>query len=136
MKIATRMLGVAAVLLAMTSVGCKKVELTFYNHTDMTLPVRVTTPDAGTMNVGSIAGNGSMLNYTIKLKNEDLPAACSATVGVGTRSFTVTEDTKDHLWFHYTDKGLAGPMDKKAGMTVIQQTGEVRVKTGTRMIVD
>ena len=136
MKIATRMLGVAVVLLGMTVVGCKKVQLTFYNHTDLTLPVRVTTPDAGTMNVGSLAGNGGMLNFTIKLKSEDLPAACSTTVGVGTKSFTITEDTKNHLWFHYTDKGLAGPMDKNANMTVIQQTGEVRVRTESRMIVD
>ncbi len=136
MKMGTKLLGIAVVLFG-TLVGCqKKIDLTFYNHTDTTLPVKVTTPDDGTMNVGTIAGNGSMLNYTIRVNTSDMPANCSAVVGIGNKSFAVTEDTKEHLWFHYTKQGLAGPMDSNANVTVISQTGEVEVSHGTRMIVD
>jgi len=137
MRTTGQVLGIAVLLLAMTAVGCqKKVQLTFYNHTADTLPVKVTTPTDGTQSVGSIGGNGSMLNYTVRIPNEDLPAGCSAAVGIRTKPFTVTEDTKDKLFFHYTDKGLAGPMDKDAGFTHIQKTGEIEVRTESRMIVD
>jgi len=133
----TRTLCVVLLLTVAALGGCqKKIDLTFYNHTNTALPVRVTTPDDGTMTAGTIAGNGSMLNYTIRLATDGLPASCSAAVGVGTKTFTVTKDTKEHLWFHYTKKGLAGPMDKNAGVTVIQQTGEINAPGGTRMIID
>lgn len=124
-------------VLALTTVGCQKqIDLTFYNHTDAVLPVQVTTPEVGTMDAGSIGANGSMLNYTIRLETSNLPADCSVAVGRAARSFTVTEDTREHLWFHYTDQGLAGPMDRDAGVTVIKQEGEVTVPAGTRMIVE
>ena len=110
MNMMFRIMAVSVLACVATTVGCKKVEVTVWNHSDNALDVRVTVPD-GTMSLGTVGANGARLSYTIKIDNEDLPAHCSMSAGVGnTQSFTVTEDTKDKLWFHIAGNGrLAGP---------------------------
>lgn len=137
MNTASKVLVVAVVLCAMTMVGCqKKMQLTIVNHTGSVLPVSVTTPEAGTVNVGSVGANGSSIRHTIRIKEDDLPASCSVRVGLVSRSFTVNEDMKDKQWFHYDDKGLAGPMDKDTPYVTEKQTGEIRLRTEPRTIVE
>ena len=134
----TRMaLLVTVALCGLVATGCqKKVKITFINHTDATLPVSITTPSDGTITVGSVGGNSS-LPYVVRIPTDDLPALCSAKVGlIGSKSFTVSQDTKDRLWFDYTDKGLAGPRDEDTDASVTQQTGEVIIRTGPSTIVE
>ena len=137
MKVTGKVLLTVALVCAMTAFGCtKKVELTFVNHTPQVLAVKVTTPDDGTMNIGSIGADGSKLKAFIKLNTGDLPAQCTAAVGANTKHFTVSEATKGKLWFHNTDKGLAGPTDKDTPVTVIQQTGEIKMSTEPQTVVE
>lgn len=128
MKRASGTLLVAAVLCAVAAAGCqKKLDLTFVNHTGSVLPVKVTTPDAGTMQAGSVGPSGSRLRYSVRIRTEDLPATCTCTVGVASKTFTVTEDTKQKLWFHYTEKGLAGPMDKDTPFVDVTKERDIKV---------
>lgn len=126
---------VAALALA----GCdKKVQLTIVNHTPDMLDVKVTTPDQGTMSVGTVGGNGSKLRHTIKIANDDLPAQCSVKAGMATaaKTFTVNEDTKGELWFHVDRDGIAGPMDKNTPYIRHTDPDVIEIKRGTRTVVD
>ena len=137
MKRTRKALLVIVALCGLAATGCqKKVKITFINHTNETLPVSVTTPSDGTIAVGSIGGNSS-LPCVVRIPTDDLPALCSAKVGlIGGKSFTISEDTKDKLWFDYTDKGLAGPRDEDTDASVTQQTGEITIESGPRTIVE
>ena len=129
MRAAGKVLGLAVLLCAMTAVGCqKRVELIFVNNTPNVLDVKVTTPGEGTENAGQVGGHGSQLPYTVRINVDDLPASCTAAVGLVSKTFTVNQDTKDKLWFYYTKKGLAGPVDKDTTFVDVQQTGEITVK--------
>ena len=131
MSKASKVAGMVLVLCAMTAAGCqKKVQITFFNHTNSVLPVKVTTPEHGTVPVGSIAGNGSQIRYTVRIKTDLLPAQCACAMGLASKTFTITEDTPDRLWFHLTRKGLAGPVDE--GTTLIDAEKIIDVKTTIR----
>ena len=137
MKRTSKALLVVVAICGLAATGCqKRVKITFVNSTDETLPVSVTTPSDGTITVGSIGGNSS-LPYVVRIPTDDLPALCSAKVGlIGRKSFTISEDTKDKLWFHYTDKGLAGPADEYTDVTVTKQTGKIVIESGPTTIVE
>ena len=137
MKRTRKALLVIVALCGLAATGCqKKVRITFVNHTDETLPVSITTPNDGTINVGSVGGNSNSIPYTVRIPTDDLPALCSAKVGlIGGKSFTISEDTKDKLWFDYTDKGLAGPRDEDTDATVTRLTGEITTESEPRTVV-
>jgi len=125
-------------LCGLAATGCqKKVRITFINHTDEVLAVTVTTPSEGTITFGSVPAN-SNLRCVVRIPTDDLPALCSAKVGlIGSRSFTISEDTKDRLLFHYTDKGLAGPVDEETDVTVTKPTGDdITIESGPTTIVE
>lgn len=137
MNMTGKVLSMVVVLTAMATVGCqKKVEFTFINHTDQVLPVKVTTPRGGTQSVGTIGANRSELPYTVRIDLGDLPAACSCAVGIATRQFTITQDTKGHLWFHRTKDGLVGPVDKKTTFVSVTETGRIKVTKPGKMVVE
>ena len=137
MKRTSKALLVVVALCGLAATGCqKKVRITFINHTDEVLPVTVTTPSEGTITFGSVPAN-SNLRCVVRIPTDDLPALCSAKVGlIGSKSFTISEDTKDKLWFHYTDKGLAGPADEETDVTVTKPTGEIVVESEPTTIVE
>ena len=137
MKRTSKALLVVVALCGLAATGCqKKVRITFINHTDEVLPVTVTTPSEGTITFGSVPAN-SNLRCVVRIPTDDLPALCSAKVGlIGSRSFSINEDTKDKLLFHYTDKGLAGPVDEDTDVAVTKQIGEAVVETEPTTIVE
>ncbi|KPK79300.1 MAG: hypothetical protein AMJ81_13470 [Phycisphaerae bacterium SM23_33] len=137
MKAASGTLLVVVALCAMMTAGCQKqLELTFVNHTNSVVPVRVSTPQTGTMEAGSLGPSGSKLHCTIRIEMEDLPALCTCTVGVGFKTFTVTKDTKGKLWFHYTKEGLAGPTDKEGSLVGGTQEGEIKPPAPAGTVVE
>jgi hypothetical protein len=137
MNTASKAAGIVLMLCVLASAGCqKKVELTFFNHTDAVLPVKVTTPEHGTIEVGSIGAHGSQLRYTVRIKTDDLPAQCSCAVGLTSKTFTVSEDTQDALWFHLDNKGLAGPMDKGTKWVGQEKTVDVKTTIKSETIVE
>jgi len=137
MKRTRKALLVIMALCGLAATGCqKKVRITFVNHTDETLPVSVTTPSDGTINIGSIGGDSSM-RYLVRIPTDDLPALCSAKVGlIGSKSFTISTDTEDEIWFHRTGKGLAGPVGKDTPASVTEKTGEIIIESGSTTIVE
>ena len=137
MRIANKVLIVAVALCMLAAVGCqKKVQLTIINHTADTLPVVVTTPDDGSANAGSVQGNGSALRYTVRINLDSLPAPCTVKVGLVSRNFTVNQDMREKQWFHYTDKGLAGPTDEKTTTTVVEPVSDIKLKTSVGTVVE
>ena len=137
MRTTSKVLIVAVALCMLAAVGCqKKMQLTIINHTADVLPVVITTPDDGSVNAGSVQGNGSALTYTVRINIDSLPAPCTVKVGMVGRGFTVNQDMREKQWFHYTDKGLAGPTDKKTTTTVLEQTGDVKLKVSGGTVVE
>lgn len=137
MKAASGTVLVVLALCVMGATGCqKKLDLTFVNHTGRVLAVKVTTPDAGTMQAGSVGPSGSKLRYSVRIPAEDLPATCTCAVGIASKTFTVTEDTKQKLWFHYTEKGLAGPMDKDTPFVDVTKEREIKVTVPGGTVVE
>jgi len=138
MKTTGKLLVVGVLLCTALMVGCKKVNLMVYNHSDSARDIKVTTPDEGTLPVGSVSAGGGRLSYTMKIKNEDMPARCSVSAGVGnTQAFTVNEDTKDKLWFHVTRNGeLTGPFTKDDTFVDTEDMGEIELEVREEMIVD
>ena len=63
-----------ALLLA---VGCdKKVKLTFLNRSSESLDLKVIPPGKGSVDMGTLMANGGVLNYQVKVDQDDLPATC------------------------------------------------------------
>ena len=137
MRMAGKVFAMVLLLCVMAAVGCqKRIELTFVNHTDTPHEVKVTTPERGTATVGSVGADGGQLHHTIRINNDDLPAQCSVRVGLLSKTFEVNQDMKDKQWFHRDDKGLAGPMDKKAVYTTKKVIQEIRTSGGTTTVID
>ena len=124
---------VGVVLLA----GCKKVELNIRNHSNMTRQLQLTTPDQGTMSIGAVSAGGGTTTFKMTVKNEDLPAQCNLSAGPGSsQSFTVTEDTKDKVWFHIGGDGrITGPLDKDDTHVETEDRGEIDVTVSEEMII-
>jgi len=137
MKTTGKFLVVGTLLCIALTAGCKKVNLMVYNHSDSAREIRVTTPEEGTLPVGSVSAGGGRLSYTIKIKNEDMPARCGVSAGVGnTQVFTVNEDTKDKLWFHVTRNGeLTGPFTKDDTFVDSEDGMEIEMKVQEELIV-
>jgi len=125
-----------AVLSAGLAAGCtKKVEITVFNHTDVSRTLQLTVPDE-TTTLGAIGPNGR-LSTTLVVKTADLPASCNLSAGAGaSQSFTVTEDSPSKWWFHVTRQGrLVGPYGKKDVHVETEDGGtiEVPVKRRTKL---
>ena len=116
--------------------GCsKKVEITIYNHTDVSRTVQATVPDE-TMTLGAVGPNGR-LSATISVKKSDLPASCHLSAGAGAQqSFTVTEDSPSKWWFHVTRAGrLAGPYGRSDVHVETEDRGTVEMPVKRRTIL-
>jgi len=117
--------------------GCtKKVKVTIRNHTNADKTVQLTVPD-GTRTIG-VVGKHSGLTHTLAVKKDDLPAQCHYAAGAGASvSFELSDDAPDEWFFHITNDGrLAGPYGKNDTHTETEDRGKIKVKTGTRMIVE
>jgi len=132
----TVMLLVALVLVAAVSGCSKKVRLTIANHSDMTRNLQLTDAEE-THTIGAVSADGS-LTYTLKIKNEDLPAQCSLSAGPGSsQSFMVTEDSPDKWWFHITADGkVAGPYGKKDVHTETELRTDMEIQADTETVVE
>lgn len=65
---------VPALLLA---AGCdKKVKLTFLNRSSESLDLKVTTPGAGSVDLGTLMADGGVVKCQVKVDEDDLPATC------------------------------------------------------------
>ncbi len=125
-----KLLGLVVLVTLIATGGCtKKVDLTVYNHSPSAIGLKVTTPDAGTMSIGTVNGDGGRLSHPVRVKNEDFPAQVTLSAGMGnSQSFTVTEDTRNELWFHVTESGrLAGPYEKDDVHVETEDAGEMEV---------
>ncbi|MFP4106618.1 MAG: hypothetical protein ACLFVU_11085 [Phycisphaerae bacterium] len=131
-------LAAGAILVSLvTLVGCdKKYNLTFVNHTDQSMEVKVTPPMGSTQTIGQIGADGSQLNYSIKVNTDDMPATTSVKAGMMSRSFTITEDTPGKLWFHIDDKGIQGPLDKKTPYVNTSVKNRITLPAGSRTVVE
>ncbi len=136
MDMTAKIVAVCVLVCAAMAVGCKKIEVTIHNHSADAMSVRITVPD-GTVPLGAVSAGGR-LSHTIKINNEDLPAQCSVSAGVGnSQSFTVTEDTKDKLWFHITNKGrLTGPYTKQDVHVETEKRGHIEETVHQETVVE
>ncbi len=77
--------------------GCgKQVSLTFFNLTDDTIDVYVTTPKDGRKNVGLVAPMGNLRYHEI-IPKKKLPATCSWQTGSFSQTFIVAEKDVDQV---------------------------------------
>lgn len=125
-----------ALLSATLAAGCtKKVNVTIYNHTDVSRTIQLTVPDE-TSALGAV-GPGGRLSSTLVVQKSDLPASCNLSAGAGaSQSFTVTEDSPSRWWFHITRQGrLVGPYGKRDVHVETEDGGtiEVPVKRRTKL---
>ena len=131
----SRMLLVLTACLAVAGGCTKKVELTIYNHTDITRTVQLSTPSE-TTTVGAVSA-GSRLSTVLKLETKELPAQCRLAAGPGAeQSFAVTEDSPSQWWFHINKDGkLVGPYGKHDVHTETDQTMDVTLPAGRTTIL-
>lgn len=134
-----RILVTVAVLaaLGMLAGGCtKKVTLSITNHSDMTRDIQVTTPEE-TLTLGQVGPNGGKITHPIRIKTEEFPAQVRLSAEGGAHvSFTVTDDTKDKLYFHISGEGaMSGPHTKDDVYVETVKDADVTVKSGGRMVV-
>jgi hypothetical protein len=128
---------VALTVLPLLAGGCtKKLQLSIVNHTDTARTIQVSLPEE-TMAMGQVGPDGGRLTIKVAVKTSDLPAQLQLSAGAGaSTSFMVTEDSPDKLWFHVTRQGkLAGPYEKKDVHVETEETENVDIKAGERMIV-
>ncbi len=132
----TAALTVLLTAMAVTAGCSKEVTSTIINHTDNSLPVRLTLPQ-GTQSIGTV-GADSSLKHKFKISGDDLPARCSYSAGAGLSTpFTVTEDSPDKVWFHISKTGqFVGPMTKDDTYVHDEQTGEIRIKSSGGTVIE
>ena len=134
-------MNVSRTILALTAClavagGCtKKMDLTIYNHTDVTRTVQLSTPSE-TTTIGAVSA-GSRLSTVLRLETKDLPAQCRLAAGPGAeQTFTVTEDSPSQWWFHINKDGkLVGPYGKHDVHAESETTTDVTLPAGHTTIV-
>ena len=137
MKTSAGRIGLVLLACAGMLAGCtKKMRVTISNHSAEARRITVTCPD-GTLPVGAVSAGGRF-THTLAVKAEDLPAQCTYSAGMGvSQSFTVSEDTKDKLWFRITKDGqLMGPYTKDDVHVETEDRGTVKLTIPAGTVIE
>ena len=137
MNAKARLILVSLAAMVLVTTGCsKKIRMTIRNNSTTARKIQLTAPD-GTRPIG-VVNPSSMLTHTFKIKNDDLPAQCQLSGGLGASlDFPVDDETPEKLFFHITNKGqFVGPMGEKDVHVETEDRGKVKITTERRMIVE